>query len=187
MAGLTSGLNRGKRKGCDQSMSSDRGEDGERCDDTLPRLNEDMELIAAFLSAWRDVVRFDVNLAFGFGVEARLEFGGDIINPSSGSSSPGGAGIKGWLRAHSSVVGTDRGVAFLRLIKDFRLRRDSGVDKLPFDNIDLSSASKEGTDSADADRVDRKLSSARLSFPGKYCSCLSPSSSNRTLSAGLLL
>ena len=53
MAGLTSELKFGKRNGCDQRRSSDIGEDNSRCDGVgLPlRLKDEMELIAAFLSA----------------------------------------------------------------------------------------------------------------------------------------
>lgn len=110
-----------------------------------------------------------------------------MIRPSSGSSSSSDAGIRGWFKSHSSIVGTDRGFSFLRLSKDFRLRSDSGVDKLPFDNIERSSSSNDGTDSADVERVDKKLSSTKLSLPGEHCSGLSSPSSNRILSAGLLL
>ena len=119
IAGRTSGLKRGKRKGWDQSMSSEKGEDGERCacEEVLLRVKEEMELTAAFLSACRDVVRLDVKLGFGFGVEARLVLG-ERIKPSSGSSSSGG-GTRGWLKAHSSAVGRDRPFSLFKLELDF--------------------------------------------------------------------
>lgn len=63
-------------------------------------------------------------------------------------------GISGWLKAQSSVVGTDLGVCFRRLEIDRLLRRDSGVEGLPLervDRVDLSSASSEGTDSEEGE------------------------------------
>ena len=97
MAGRTSWLNLGKRNGCDQSMSSDRGDDGERCDglEAVLRLKFEIELIAAFLSAWIEVVRLEVKPGLGFGVVALLLLFGDRISPSSGSSSSVKGGTSG--------------------------------------------------------------------------------------------
>lgn len=95
MSGRTSGLKRGKRKGCDQSMSSAIGEapapgssrrslEGGAGKD----LSEDNEESAADLSACSDVVRFDLKENLGLGVEARL-LGFGMTRSSSSSSEAG--------------------------------------------------------------------------------------------------
>jgi hypothetical protein len=123
-------------------------------------VREEMELIAAFFSAWRELVKLDLKLGFGFGVFDRSAFDIDRSRSSSGSSC---LGTSGWSEAHSSDLGNDFAFSFLRFWMDFRLHRDSGVDRLSLDNMDLSSASSDGTESADTERVYRKLSSGILS------------------------
>ena len=147
-----------------------------------------IELIAAFFNDCNDAVRFDLKPYFGFGVDALLLLGDDMIKPSSGSSSSSGAGTSGWFKAHSSVVGRDLAFSFLKFDVDLRLRNDSGVVKLPLDNIDLSSSSSnDGTDSTDVVLIYRPSSSDILSPGRTHFSSLSSASSKRTLKAGLLL
>lgn len=55
---------------------------------------------------------------------------------------------------HSSPrAGCERGKSFFRFELDLRLCSDPGVDGLPIDSNDRSSASSEGTESLDVDRV----------------------------------
>lgn len=132
-------------------MSSDRVGEFGRCDgaDALLKLNDEREVIAAFLSACREVVMLDLKEDFGFDVGTRLVFEGESMRLSSGSSSSDALSTSGWSDPHSSVAGKDRGLSFFKLGQDLRLRNDPGVDRLPLDKIDLSSASSDGTDSAD--------------------------------------
>jgi len=160
MSGLTSGLKRGKRNGCDHSMSSAKGEapapssrrvfpDGGAGRD----LSEDNEDSAADLSACSDVVRLDLKENLGFGVVARLlGFG----MTRSSSSSDVGRLTSGWSEPQSSPrAACDRGKSFLRYELDLRLCREPGVDGLPSESKDRSSASKEGMESLDVDLVCR--------------------------------
>lgn len=111
-----------------------------------------MELRAAVFSAWREVVRFEVKVDFGLVDEVRRPDKGEIMNASSGDSSSSAVGMRGWSKAQSSDVGTDRDICFFRLDMDRLLRTESGVERLPVETMDLSSASSEGTDSEEGER-----------------------------------
>jgi hypothetical protein len=87
---------------------------------------------------------------------------------------------------HSSAAGNDLEACFFKLLIDFRLRSDSGVDKLSFERIDLSSASSDGTDSAETDRVYKNPSSGALSADAGKGASPPSGSSNSMLNAGLL-
>jgi hypothetical protein len=58
-------------------------------------VKEEIELIATFFRACSELVRFDLKLDFGFGVVDLLRFAGEMIRPSSGSSSCAGFGARG--------------------------------------------------------------------------------------------
>lgn len=171
-------------------MSSDIRGDNARCEGVEAPLevNDEIELIAAFFRAWSELERLDLRLIRGFGVDGLLVFGGDNIKPSSGSSSSGSDGTRGCCDAQSSATGRDLlDFSLFKLRIDLRLRSDSGVEGLPLERIDLSSASNDGIDSAEVVRVCRQLSSGRLSVEVGHGSSLPSISSNSMLNAGLLL
>lgn len=149
-------------------------------------MKEDIELIAAFLRACRELVRFDLKLDFGLGVVDLLRFAGKRIRPSSGSSSCAALSASGWSDAHSSAVGSDLEACFLKFVLDFRLRNDSGVDELSLESMEESSASSDGTDSADRDRIHKKLSSGTFCADAGKGASTASGSSNSILNAGLL-
>ena len=98
-------------------------------------------------------MRLDLKVDFSFAVAALPVSARDRFSLSSGSSSCGSPGTRGWFESHSSVAGTDRDVTFFKFDIDLRLCKDSGVEGLPLERMDRSSASKDGIDSADVDRV----------------------------------
>ena len=162
-------------------MSSDIGEEVERWDgETLLTL----KLENAFFNAWKDVVRFDLKLDFGFGVVGLLSSRVARSTLSSNASSYA-LGARGCSDAHSTEAGKERCLSFLKLEYDLALRSDPGVDKLRLDCIDRSSSSRDGTDSRDVDRWSEGPSSG-ISF-GSYDFSSSSLSSRSMLKVGLLL
>ena len=142
-----------------------------------------MELTAAFLSACSELVRFDLKLALVLGGGRLTRFGIGTISSFESSL----VSANGWSEAQSSDAGSDLdSLSFLKVVIDFRLRNDSGVERLSFEPIERSSASSEGIDSADSDRMFIMRSSGRLSADTEHASSLLSDSSSRTLRAGLL-
>lgn len=63
-----------------------------------------------------------------------------------------GVGMSGWSVMQSSVAGTERDVTLLRFDMERLLRSDPGVEGLPLDRMDRSSASRDGTESEEVER-----------------------------------
>lgn len=140
--------------GWDQRVSVESVEAGggrERlCWATLVCLREEMDERAASFRAWRDDVRFDLK----DGRLGRGELRVGVVGVKVSSSEVSGPETRGWS-VHSSRFGSERDNSLRRSVFDLRLRSEPGVDGLLVESKDRSSASRDGIESLDIDRMCR--------------------------------